>query len=53
MFAFTTSAQSDVPPPPDKEKTEKSSCSKKADGEKKACCSKKADGDKKDKNDKD
>ena len=56
MFAFTVSAQSDVPPPPcaDKAKTEKSCSSKKADGEKKAACtteqkaacSGKKDGDK-------
>ena len=40
MFAFTVSAQSDVPAPPtaDKTKTEKPCSAKKADGEKKAAC---------------
>ncbi len=55
MFAFTVSAQSDVPAPPtaDKTKTEKPCSAEKADGEKKTCtaeekaaCSGKKDGDK-------
>ena len=36
MFAFTTSAQTDAPATDAKAKTEKSSCTDKADGEKKA-----------------
>ena len=47
MFAFTTSAQSDATATDNKAKTEKSSCNKSADGEKKACCAKSATGDKK------
>lgn len=47
MFAFTTSAQTDAPATESKAKTEKSSCTAKADGEKKACCAKSADGEKK------
>ena len=47
MFAFTTSAQTDAPATESKAKTEKSSCTAKADGEKKACCAKSATGEKK------